>query len=817
MVLIEIYLFADLICLNFCNNKQLEEFRRRKEAALGSKKLQSKSETNDPVSSLVEKSEDGSRKREEDLQEQIAELLASVDGLHRSLQDERFNSSQLESQIEDLREKLADKEAENVTSANSTVQDALGALQEENAQLTTEIGELKSVRDQNEFLKQQIDDIEGTLSEFDAMAGKKDEEITLLQARNGELEGLSETLRAEMEEAREICLRREEEIKEVSSRVQQLEGECEVLKQEAAQVEEYRGEMQRLQDVQDTAQEEIRGFKEKIASLNAAREDLEGKLQSQNEIEHAYEEAKMELEKALSLASSRQEDIEKLRSEIEEVVSKMGDESIDEIKSQYENRLEEMESSFNGAQSEIVRLQQGITETEGLLRKYEAEREDLLKQKDIIQDLEEVNLALKSDLQVAVEAKSVAEATVEELTIRIEDLDKDSVVLSDYEAKYKSMETNIESLMSEIDKLNTVSMQKDGELQMLSQQLNEAQEQAKSLEANLIEATNAAEEAITQKEDATGELQSLVEQTESLLSQKESLEVEKEALQGQIDSLLKAQDHQFDKEGEITSLQGALDSQKAKEQSLLNEIERLKHVEDSYEAQVMELENRSEQAELRAKEYQIALESSRSEFSAASSQLKNLQKSLEDLQAQVDESQTASQGEASNHALREENSSLKGELASLRAQLNAVSSELQTLQHTQNSGSQEHLRNREQQFNTLKAELQDALNQLELERRRVTQLEGFINSRHSASSPTIGNKKNEDESDDMEAAALAGGTAFKPLVGLVRSLPAPFGSNVPLANAARKVDKAAIALDARPHLRALLILYIVLVHILMLV
>jgi len=796
-------LYANLICLNFCNNKQLEEFRRRKEAALGSKKIQSKSEVNDSEGRLAEKSEDRSKKQEEELREQVAELLASVDGLHRSLQDERFNSSQLEREIEDLREKLAGKEAENVANAESTIQDALGALQEENAQLTTEIGELKSVQDQNTFLKQQIEDIEGSLSEFDEMISKKDEEIKLLHTRNHDLEGLSETLRAEMEEARELYLGQEQNLKESLEKVQRLEGEYEALQQEAGQVEEYRAEVQRLHDVQDTAQEEIRDFEEKIASLHAVQEDLEGKIQAQNEIEHAYEEAKMELEKALALASSRQEDIEKLRSEIEEVVSKMDEENVEEIKSQYENRLQEMESSLHGAQTEIIRLQQDITDTEGLLRKSEAERDDFLQQIHRIQELEE--------------AKNVAEATVEELTSRIEALDKDSSAISDYEAKYKSMEANIENLMSEIDKLNVLNIKKDGEMQALSQKLNEAQEQAKSLEANLIEAANTAEEAITQKDDAVRELQSLVEQSESLLAQKDNLEAEKQALQSQLESLLKAQDHQFDREGEITSLQGTLDAQKAKEQSLLEEIVRLKSVEDSYESQVMELENRSEQAELRAKEYQIALESSRSEASAASSQVINLQQSLKDFQAQVEASQSVSPTDVANDALREENSSLKGELASLQAQLNAVSNEFRALQKAKNSGSQDHSKNREQQFNALKAELQDALNQLELERRRVTQLEGFINSRQAASSPTVGNKKNEDDGDDMEAAALAGGTAFKPLVGLIRSLPAPFGSNVPLANAARKVDKAAIALDARPHLRALLILYIFLVHILMLV
>jgi hypothetical protein len=42
--------------------------------------------------------------------------------------------------------------------------------------------------------------------------------------------------------------------------------------------------------------------------------------------------------------------------------------------------------------------------------------------------------------------------------------------------------------------------------------------------------------------------------------------------------------------------------------------------------------------------------------------------------------------------------------------------------------------------------------------------------------PGASSKKDEDGSYDLEAAALAGsGTAFKPLAGVVRSLPPPFG------------------------------------------
>ena len=69
----------------------------------------------------------------------------------------------------------------------------------------------------------------------------------------------------------------------------------------------------------------------------------------------------------------------------------------------------------------------------------------------------------------------------------------------------------------------------------------------------------------------------------------------------------------------------------------------------------------------------------------------------------------------------------------------------------------------------------------------------------------------------MEAAALAGGGAFKPLVGIVRSLPPTLGNNPFINEAAKKLDKATVALDARPAIRAAVILYIALLHLLLLI
>lgn len=123
---------------------------------------------------------------------------------------------------------------------------------------------------------------------------------------------------------------------------------------------------------------------------------------------------------------------------------------------------------------------------------------------------------------------------------------------------------------------------------------------------------------------------------------------------------------------------------------------------------------------------------------------------------------------------------------------------------------------------------------------------------------TMSNKKNEDASYDLEAAALTGalvlsltltrpcalllqgvcgccmhalwaavhhtpaplplrhaggGHAFKPLVGAVRALPAAV-QIAPLVRAAHQADRLAVALDNRPQLRLLLMLYFALLHVL---
>jgi len=144
----------------------------------------------------------------------------------------------------------------------------------------------------------------------------------------------------------------------------------------------------------------------------------------------------------------------------------------------------------------------------------------------------------------------------------------------------------------------------------------------------------------------------------------------------------------------------------------------------------------------------------------------------------------------------EELAGVKSRNATLQSRLQAMQAELQS------TGQRE-----QQQA----AELDRVKDSLASEKRRATQLEQLV------ASSSAGNKKLDDDDEDMEAAALAGGSAFKPLVGVIRSLPPALGNNSLINELAKKLDKASVALDARPAIRAGVIAYVVLLHLILLI
>jgi hypothetical protein len=64
----------------------------------------------------------------------------------------------------------------------------------------------------------------------------------------------------------------------------------------------------------------------------------------------------------------------------------------------------------------------------------------------------------------------------------------------------------------------------------------------------------------------------------------------------------------------------------------------------------------------------------------------------------------------------------------------------------------------------------------------------------------------------VAAPPAGGGHAFKPLVGVVRSLPGPLSHAAVLVKAAHQLDRVAVLMDTRPQLRMAVLLYFALLH-----
>jgi len=195
------------------------------------------------------------------------------------------------------------------------------------------------------------------------------------------------------------------------------------------------------------------------------------------------------------------------------------------------------------------------------------------------------------------------------------------------------------------------------------------------------------------------------------------------------------------------------------------------------------------------------------EAADAAVQVADLQKRVLELEASLESKQHEKDDERDAEkyaAVAKDVSILKAENVALQSQLQAAQARLASLQSLEASVSQ-----KDAQLASMASDMERVRENLAAEKRRSAQLEQLASS--------AGNKKLDDD-QDMEAAALSGGSAtFKPLVGFVRSLPPAVGNNHFMTETAKKLDKAFVALDARPAIRAAVIGYILLLHVILLI
>lgn len=684
----------------YCNDLaiilQLEEFKRKKQEALARRASvqtsavasPSKTEPLEPINPLpVDKDT-------ESLKQQISHLLESIDDLHKSLADERYNSMQIE-------------------------------------------------------------------EEFSAFRQDTNSKILLLETSNRSLE---QELASQNTEKIANFDRAEREINGLKSDIAQLNSEMLASKQD------YDAQLERVAADLITANTEKNGYLEREAALTLQLREVEAQSAATIQTLQTQLSAAEESIASLRQAKALQDDSEK-----EGLKQGMTD-----LIAQVEGLLSEKEA----LSAELEAAKHAAATSSNLKAEFQAQAETLSLEKQSLTD------ELESIRQV-VAANEGIDAT---LTSEVEALNGKIIELQAMNAELQQMVSRSASLQEIIDQQNE-------KIEALQNQLDGAGNAAE-LEGLLAERTAELETALAEAAAYASELEGLVDKMESLMAEKAVAEQARDDALQLAESLSAHENVKEQLESQVVLLQQSLLSAEATRAELEEKLAEA-------EAAALEAATVAGNAQQMLADHQ---DSNLAESDRQRAIADALQQQNEVMSARIQELESASSGVAVTE-IQKENATLQATLAEYRTQLEAA---LIRLQHAEAaSASTLNAVSASAEGNVLRSENAELRSQLDMERGRVIDLENRVRnsvySKGDISNPT--NKKNEDRTLDLEAAALGGGNAFKPLVGVVRSWPPPLGNNVHLHKVALQLDKAAVALDSQPLIRAGVIIYLVVLHI----
>lgn len=722
-----------------------------------------------------------SYEREESLKSQIADLLGSVDDLHRSLQDERYNSSMLEDTIAELRKQLSEaRPTDNQEELVADLEQVKASLESERDTLLSELQYAKEQLTEVDGMEERMLEIEAQLHAVTKAHESDKEVMSSLVAKNEELEEVHDQLGLKLKDS-EITFQEE---------IDALREENASLKNAMASKEVEQGDVQKLEGM--LAQSSGR-----LSDLQAENEVLQSQIQGLLNVQQSYEQAQSELSNALEVVSARQQEVEELRAELKEIAeSEENAESWKELQEQHDALAAELENKTSMLVSKEEEIQRMIQNAQSASESMAKEREEL-----------------ENELYQASEENALLIQKVSELQDRLQGDASLQEAAAEKDAMINRLQTDLDEIMSQLERVLEEKEALNNQNKEILELTEVAQTKAEQLEADLVDAGNVAEEAITQREEISQRLQALNEKYEALRVEKDGLEAQNENLASQVEIL----DSSVSTE-KIGELGDALAKEQTHRQQLEVEVERLKGLEVTFNSQVEEYETKCESAESRSRELQNMVDSLKAVEAELQHRCTDMEQQISNLSVQVQQKKEDSSHEEKAKRLTEANSILETQLQTVQNELANAKAQIAELSLSKQNASNTPAR-LEQQMASIREELEGTREQLSTEKRRTSQLEDFIARQKRDSEATAsgsGNKK-EDDVADMEAAALAGGSAFKPIVGLIRSLPSPFGNNSILTSAALQVDKAVVALDARPQYRALFIVYFFILHFLVLV
>lgn len=786
------------------------------------------------------------QKEIESLKDSLDETKGFVDQLQHDLNEKSSALEEAHSQAVSIQHAYEDQSQtlKDTTDALTALEEKFSDAEVRNGELTSELKNLAIEMDEkNRLLEAKVQLEDKYERQIADMSEKYEMEISDLRdklSQKSEQENDLELLHKELSDEKEAHAVAERKLKQIEEELSQVQDELVRERETNMNFNQTESSLQEALQMAQAKLDELKSLgeeKEKQWQLNI--ETLEKTLQDQKESHIAVEtelNGEIEALKAdlktmesdrLGVEQSLMAEIESLK--LEQVHAENLAHGAEEMKCKVDELREELENERN---RNMEAAESWKTEQEALNGQLDELNHKLTQRDEEIVKL----LSKKSECDLEIEAlEALMKEKESEISLHVEkneilqkqldDMEKSETgAATDLVAELKEYQSREEQLQQQLEESVAIAETENKQREALEiefKDLNLKMER-NNLEKQEAEAKAHQLEAVVQELRAQLGVLAETEQDAKLakataaeaISALESIQAENEMQITEIDGL----------ERELDEMRLKLDATSQVEERCREAVSRCNQLEEEISSLTAEYSRRESDEDLKyqlsnALEKVLALESTTEELRQA---LQTSEERVQELQQDRDVAITS----ASN------SNELKSKIETLTASLEANEKELQiskdkcrdlelkvTSQVAASSAHSE-LKQRSEAAEERVAELEQTLNamqsKLETEQRRAVQLENFAaKERLGSTSSNLVDKKDEDNVFDPEAAALAGGTAFKPLVGTIRSLPMPFSHPV-MTSAARELDKLMVALDVRPHIRLGIVVYFILLHILVL-
>ena len=822
---------------------------QRDEAMAAAKDLRSQVESYSGAAAEVERAKETAAEAVAALemaQGELTKLQETVEKLEREkieLEQRQTKTSAGES-VTAVGEGTTVAEIAAMTATAEVSSAALKRAESEIESLHVELARLKSSGDELVADKEKIE------TERDTALARVEELQNQYQAQSAAMSMRSADLEGQLVDAYDTLNAAEFNIKEMSEDLGGLKAQLEEIKAQKASADAQRDEA--------------------LALSQQLRAQMDSRKESSDEVQNANETAAAEAVAALETAHAQ---IAALQAIVDGL--QRAQEEMENQKAALEVQVQEateraLAAEAGNADVGATAVEESRAETDALREQLEtllAQSDALVEGKVAAETQRDEALAAIEQLKNEIENSKLNASS--EVNSALETSAEALAALGAAQVQVAALQADLESLQQE--KLNFESHQVT-----LEAQIQEAYERAAAAEASAAVAAGAAAAAQAtsmQQQQAEAEVEILREQLAALTAQSESIWAEKSRVEAQRDEAMSAaeqmqaaiEESQHTSAAEVESAmataaeavaafetaQAQLSGLQAAMDGLQSERYELESQRVGLEAQVHEANERAAAAEAdgadsaaaaAAAAQAAAIQQARGEADALREQLTASHLEVAALSNQLTELQAivgAGGGPSAEQteSLQQEISTLHAAIAQYQLECQQYAERVHQLESTaaatnaalvaggaDSRSIQAALRRAEgaeAQIAQLQVETTALRKQVEAEKIRSAQLEAFAERTRAAkavpvASPggapsQLGDKKDEDNALDMEAAALAGGSAFKPLVGVVRSLPGVLSHRYIVAGA-RELDRASVALDARPHVRLAIALYIILLH-----